>query len=270
MADNINSTPKQQGTLVDFASVEKKFGELTAVTDINLKVREGEFLCLLGPSGCGKSTLLNMTAGLFAPSTGKVQYRGKFVTGINNSVGYMTQADHLLPWRTVSKNIAVPLEIAGKSSNETASTIASLIETVGLKGFENSYPSQLSGGMRKRCALARLLAYNPETLLMDEPFGALDAQLRLRLQIELRNLSLRLNKTVIFVTHDVDEAVSLSDRCVVSSARPGTIREIVDIKLPRDRDISALRFDPEYQKECARLWHLLTPELAAQEALGVK
>lgn len=237
---------------------------MTAVTDINLSVTEGEFICLLGPSGCGKSTLLNMTAGLFQPTRGKVFYHGVPVTGINPRVGYMTQNDHLMPWRTVKGNIAVPLEIAGVPAPERAERVRDLIAQVGLKGFEASYPSQLSGGMRKRCALARLLAYDPETLLMDEPFGALDAQLRLRLQVELRSLCRRLNKTVLFVTHDVDEAVSLSDRCVVFTSRPGTIADVSPIAMAADRDITALRFDPVYQAECARIWHLLTPALHHQ------
>ncbi len=253
-------------TVIKFSSVSKRFGAMQAVTDINLEVKKGEFICLLGPSGCGKSTLLNMTAGLFLPSSGEVSYHGAPVKGINKKTGFMTQQDHLLPWRTVERNIAVPLEIAGKSKAEREETIASLVKLVGLKGFEKSYPTQLSGGMRKRCALARLLAYDPETLLMDEPFGALDAQLRLMLQIELRTLSRRLGKTVLFVTHDIDEAVALSDRCVVFSERPGTIREIVKSELPPDRALKSLRFDPAYQKECADLWRTLTPAIEAQMA----
>ena len=152
---------------------------------IDLIVAPGEMVTLVGPSGCGKSTLLNMTAGLFGPSSGTVAYDGKPVVGINTRVGYMTQSDHLLPWRSVADNIAAPLQIAGMARAEIARRTDALIELVGLAGFARSYPSQLSGGMRKRAALARLLAYDPDTLLMDEPFGALDAQLRLRLQVEL-------------------------------------------------------------------------------------
>jgi NitT/TauT family transport system ATP-binding protein len=255
--------------LFQFKGVRRSFGGLEVVRNVALEVNAGEFVCLLGPSGCGKSTLLNMAAGLFPPSGGVVRYRGEPVTGINRRTGYMTQSDHLLPWRTVAGNIAVPLEIAGKSRTEIAATIERLIHLVGLAGFERHYPSQLSGGMRKRAALARLLAYDPETLLMDEPFGALDAQLRLTLQVELKRLSRELSKTVLFVTHDVDEAVALADRVVVFSERPGTIRESIDIRLPANRDLKELRFNPDYVAQCATLWRILTPainSLMSQEA----
>ena len=176
----------------------------------------------------------------------------------------MTQSDHLLPWRDVIGNISVPLEIKRLSKAEIRSRATELIELVGLKGFEQSYPSQVSGGMRKRVALARLLAYDPETLLMDEPFGALDAQLRLGLQIQLRKLCLSLNKTVLFVTHDIDEAIALADRCVVFTPRPGTIKQIIDVDLPRDRDLMKLRHNQRYTQLTAQIWDHLAPALAAQ------
>jgi NitT/TauT family transport system ATP-binding protein len=237
-----------------------------ATHDINLSVAQGEFITLVGPSGCGKSTLLNAAAGLFAPSEGRVTYRGNPVSGYNTAVGYMTQSDHLLPWRDVIGNISVPLEIKRLSKAEIRSRAAELIELVGLKGFEQSYPSQVSGGMRKRVALARLLAYDPETLLMDEPFGALDAQLRLGLQIQLRKLCLSLNKTVLFVTHDIDEAIALADRCVVFTPRPGTVKQIIDVDLPRDRDLMKLRHNQRYTQLTAQIWDHLAPALAAQGA----
>jgi NitT/TauT family transport system ATP-binding protein len=258
---------REPAPVVTFSRVGKRFGPVEAVRDIDLAVHEGEFVCLVGPSGSGKSTLLNMAAGLFPPSSGTVRYRGELVSGINRRVGYMTQSDHLLPWRTVARNIAVPLEIAGEPKRQIAQTVERLTTLVGLTGFEASYPSQLSGGMRKRAALARLLAYDPETLLMDEPFGALDAQLRLMLQIELKRLSRALGKTVLFVTHDVDEAIALGDRCVVFSERPGTIREILSVALPPARDLRTLRLDPAYQAQCAKLWRILTPAIEAQAAL---
>lgn len=243
-----------------------KAGSVQATHDINLSVAQGEFITLVGPSGCGKSTLLNAAAGLFAPSEGRVRYRGKPVSGYNTAVGYMTQSDHLLPWRDVVGNISVPLEIKRLPKAEIRSRAAKLIELVGLKGFEQSYPNQVSGGMRKRVALARLLAYDPETLLMDEPFGALDAQLRLGLQIQLRKLCLSLNKTVIFVTHDIDEAIALADRCVVFTPRPGTVKQIIDVDLPRDRDLMKLRHNQRYTQLTAQIWDHLAPVLAAHGA----
>lgn len=264
-----SSEGDQKTTVVAFHDVGKTFaGGVEAVRSINLQVGQGEFITLVGPSGCGKSTLLNMAAGLFQPTTGKVYYRDQVVTAINRRVGYMTQVDHLLPWRTIAGNIAIPLEIAGRSRKEIASEIDRLITLVGLTGFHNAYPSQLSGGMRKRAALARLFAYDPETLLMDEPFGALDAQLRLMLQIELKRLCRTLKKTVLFVTHDVDEAIGLADRCVVFSERPGAIRRVIDVDLPQDRDIKTLRFDSSYVEQCAELWRILTPAIEAQASQG--
>ncbi len=256
---------------IEFRSVAKTFEtsgqRIDVVRNIDLDIRAGEIVTLVGPSGCGKSTLLNMTAGLFSPTSGSVLYDGRPVTGMNRRVGYMTQSDHLLPWRSVADNIAAPLQIAGVAGAEVARRTEALIEQVGLAGFARSYPSQLSGGMRKRTALARLLAYDPDTLLMDEPFGALDAQLRLRLQIELRQLCRKFDKTVLFVTHDLDEAVSVGDRVAIFSARPGTILQTLAVPLPADRDMIRLRYDPEFMKTCARLWEIMAPALAAEEAL---
>ena len=256
-------------TLISYRGVGKTFetlqGDVVAVRDITLDVREGEFITLVGPSGCGKSTLLNMAAGLFEPTTGTVHYRGAVVAPYNQRVGYMTQNDHLLPWRDVLGNVKVPLEIRGVPKGEARDRVESLLHKVGLKGFEKSYPSQLSGGMRKRCALARLLAYDPEALLMDEPFGALDAQLRLKMQIEIRGLAMALGKTTVFVTHDLDEAVSLADRCVVFTHRPGTIARVVDVPLPRERDLMRLRHNATYRDLTAELWDLLSPDMEQVE-----
>jgi NitT/TauT family transport system ATP-binding protein len=257
--------PLAAPAIVDFQGVAKSFktsdAELRVVSDINLAVAPGEIVTLVGPSGCGKSTLLNMTAGLLQPTAGTVLYRGRPIVGLNLNVGYMTQTDHLLPWRTVAQNVMAPLEIRRVPRKQAAERVAALLDRVGLSNFAASYPSQISGGMRKRTALARLLACDTEILLMDEPFGALDAQLRLTLQIELRDLCRRLDKTVLFVTHDVDEAIALGDRCVVFSALPGTIRATLTVPLPVERDIARLRGDEHYIRTCAGLWNLLVPEI---------
>jgi NitT/TauT family transport system ATP-binding protein len=257
--------PRVPPPLAEFDRVAKAFGEgasqLEAVRDIRLTVSEGDFVTLVGPSGCGKSTLLNMLAGLFAPTEGVVRYRGRVVSGINRRVGYMTQQDHLLPWRDVAGNVAVPLEIRGIARGDRRATVQRLIDLVGLTGFERAYPSQLSGGMRKRCSFARLLACDAETLLMDEPFGSLDAQLRLTLQGEVLRICRQLGKTVLFVTHDLDEAVALADRCVVFTRRPGTILTELEINLPRERDLVQLRLDDRYTALTRRLWRPMAPEL---------
>ena len=250
---------------VTLEHIDKSFGTHAVLKDISLEVADRAFVALVGPSGCGKSTLLNMAAGLFEPTTGTVHYRGAVVAPYNQRVGYMTQNDHLLPWRDVMGNVKVPLEIRGVPKGEARDRVESLLNKVGLKGFEKSYPSQLSGGMRKRCALARLLAYDPEALLMDEPFGALDAQLRLKMQIEIRGLAMALGKTTVFVTHDLDEAVSLADRCVVFTHRPGTIARVVDVPLPRERDLMRLRHNATYRDLTDELWDLLSPDMEQME-----
>lgn len=250
-------------TVISFRNVAKAFTvkgvAKQASHSINVDIQQGQVVTIVGPSGCGKSTLLNMVAGLFAPTEGQVLYSGQPVKGINGRTGYMTQSDHLLPWRDVAGNIAVPLEIRGVGKTERQARIRDLLALVGLEGHEKAYPSQLSGGMRKRAALARLLAYDPETLLMDEPFAALDAQLRMRMQTELFKLSRQLKKTVLFVTHDLDEAVALGDRCLIFSGRPGTIVRDVTIPLGDERNILQLRKDPRYHQLCGDLWEFITP-----------
>ena len=254
--------------IIAFSEVGKVFphktGSVTATRDITVSIQEGEIVSIVGPSGCGKTTMLNLVAGLMKPTHGSIFYRAQPITALNGRTGYMTQSDHLLPWRDVASNIGVPLEIQGVPRAERSRRIKELIELVGLTHFDATYPAGLSGGMRKRTALARLLAYDPETLLLDEPFAALDAQLRVSMQTELVSLSRRLNKTVLFVTHDLDEAVALGDRCLVFSARPGTIVKDMPIPLPRDRDMLALRKDPAYRLLCSELWEYMAPSLAGQ------
>jgi NitT/TauT family transport system ATP-binding protein len=257
--------------LIEFCRVAKHFfvsGELRpAVEDVDLRVQSGELVTLVGPSGCGKSTLLNMAAGMFGPTRGSVRYGGEEVTGLNYRVGYMTQQDHLLPWRSVLDNIVLPLELRGEARDRRVARAHDLIALVGLEGFERHYPTQLSGGMKKRCALARLLAYDPETLLLDEPFGALDAQLRLGLQAELLRVVRRLGKTVLFVTHDLDEAISMGDRCAVFQGRPGRIAEVLAIDLPPERDLLTLRFEARYIELTQQLWHRMAPDLAREAGI---
>jgi len=258
----VQSDERAAPLLAQFKGVSKTFRQaggdvMTAVKDVTVDITEGKVVTILGPSGCGKSTLLNMLAGIFPASSGEVIYRGSVVNGLNPKTGYMTQSDHLLPWRTVAGNIRAPLEIRHLGRAAANSRVIELLGLVGLSAFANAYPSQVSGGMRKRAALARLLAYDPEALLLDEPFVALDAQLRLAMQSELRAICRRFNKTMLFVTHDVEEAVSLGDQCIVFTARPGRIRTVVDIDLPGDRDLLALRRLPRFASLSAELWDLM-------------
>ena len=226
-------------TLISFENVGKTFHAerktVEAVRGVSLDVRAGELVTIVGPSGCGKSTLLNMTAGLFQPTTGAVRYRGTAVTGINLRTGYMTQSDHLLPWRTVAANIEVPLEIQGAPRAAMRRKVESSRIGRSSRLREVLSVATLRRHAQTHCACAAL-AYDPETLLLDEPFAALDAQLRLNMQIELLRLTRKFNKTVLFVTHDLDEAAALGDRCVVFSARPGTITHVIESTLPRERD----------------------------------
>ena len=247
---------------VDFATRGKT---VRAVDGVSLEVSDKQFLALVGPSGCGKSTILNMVAGLLDPSEGTVDYDGAPVTGPNTRVGYMTQKDTLLPWRTVADNIGIAFELRCRKAGaaERRERIADIIDLVGLKGFERHFPAELSGGMRKRAALARMLIYEPETLLLDEPFGALDAQLRLLMQQELLRLVDRRQMTVILVTHDLEEAVLMADRVVVFTSRPGRIRTARDIPFERPRNAMDLRFRPEFSAIHEELWNELKEEFAA-------
>jgi NitT/TauT family transport system ATP-binding protein len=241
-----------------FRGVDKVFesrGSLFEVLkNFDLTVREGEFLAVVGPSGSGKSTLLNLLSGLDAASGGSVLCNGRIVAGVNTDVGYITQQDNLLPWLTVQQNIAVSLEIRGVEPTERAERVAAMIEKVGLTGFEHHHPSKLSGGMRKRAMLARTLVYDPQIILMDEPFGPLDAHLKVVLQAELLRLWSATGKTVIFVTHDIVEAITLADRVVVLSHRPSRIKLEEHIAIKRPREVHDVRFDPAFEEHYRRLW----------------
>ncbi|HTC09769.1 MAG TPA: ABC transporter ATP-binding protein [Acetobacteraceae bacterium] len=252
---------------IQLTGVGKRFAtpgrEIEALRPVDLTVRAEEFVALVGPSGCGKSTILNMIAGLLPPSSGTVRYDSAPVIGPNRQVGYMTQKDTLLPWRSAADNIRIALELKCRAvpRGEAAERVAQMIALVGLSGFEKHYPAELSGGMRKRVALARTLIYQPETLLMDEPFGALDAQLKLLLLDQLQTLTRQRRMTVLFVTHDLAEAITLADRVVVFSARPGRIRAVREIDLPRPRDVFTVRFTEPFAKLHAALWEELKDEV---------
>ena len=219
-----------------------------ALSNVSLTIEEGAFVSILGPSGCGKSTLLYIVGGFVSPTSGVAKMKGRAITAPGPDRGPVFQEFALFPWKTVLGNVMYwPLQ-HGVRTAEAESQSRALIEMVGLKGYENFFPKELSGGMKQRVALARTLAYHPEVLLMDEPFGALDAHTRTRLQNDLLNIWERDRKTVLFVTHSVDEAVFLSDKVVMMSKSPGRIREVIDIDLPRPRRRNELLLDPRYQK----------------------
>ena len=239
--------------MIEIESVSQRF-EISgrkshlALSDINLKVEDGAFVSILGPSGCGKSTLLYIVGGFVNPTQGVAKVKGTIIKGPGPDRGPVFQEFALFPWKTVIGNVMYGLRQQGVKRAEVEAQSHRLIEMVGLKGYENFYPKELSGGMKQRVAIARTLAYQPSVLLMDEPFGALDAHTRTRLQNDLLNIWERDRKTVLFVTHSVDEAVFLSDKVVVMTRSPGRIKQIVDIELPRPRRRAELLLDPHYQK----------------------
>ena len=219
-----------------------------ALSDISLTIGEGAFVSILGPSGCGKSTLLYIVGGFVSPTRGSAKMKGRAIKGPGPDRGPVFQEFALFPWKTVLGNVMYGPRQQGVKPAEAEAQARALLEMVGLKGFEHFYPKELSGGMKQRVALARTLAYHPEVLLMDEPFGALDAHTRTRLQNDLLNMWERDRKTVLFVTHSVEEAVFLSDKVVMMTRSPGRIRQIVDIDLPRPRRRTELLLDPRYQE----------------------
>ena len=219
-----------------------------ALSDISLTIEDGAFVSILGPSGCGKSTLLYIVGGFVPPTRGAAKMKGRAIRGPGPDRGPVFQEFALFPWKSVLGNVMYGPRQQGVKRSDAEAQSRALIEMVGLKGFEDFYPKELSGGMKQRVALARALAYHPEVLLMDEPFGALDAHTRTRLQNDLLNIWERDRKTVLFVTHSVEEAVFLSDKVVMMTRSPGRIRQIVDIDLPRPRRRTELLLDPRYQK----------------------
>ncbi len=221
-------------------NLDMAFGSVRVLDDINLEVRAGEFVCILGPSGCGKSTLLNIVGGFVKPSAGQVTIDGESVAGPDPRRIFVFQERGVFPWLTVDQNIGFGLFRERKE--EKRARVAHYVQLVGLRGFEQSYPNELSGGMKQRLEVARALAVNPDVLYLDEPFGALDSITRLQMRRELLRIWNAERKTILFVTHDIEESVQLADRIVVLSARPGRVQRIVDVNIPHPRDLS----DPRY------------------------
>ncbi len=236
--------------------------DFTAVDKASLSVADGEFVSIVGPTGCGKSTLLNVAAGLLQPSAGKAEIFGAPLAGLNRQAGYLFQADSLFPWKTAIQNVAIGLETAGTSSREAKARALDWLKRVGLGGFAERYPHMLSGGQRKRVGLAQVLIRDPKILLMDEPFGPLDAQTRQIMGNLLLDLWSADRKAVLFVTHDLEEAIALSDRVVIMSAGPAA-RIIGDWKVPlsRPRDISEVRLDKAFHDLHREIWHVLKEEV---------
>lgn len=258
-------------SMVELSNISKTYapdredGGIEAVRELSLNVGHGEFVSVVGPTGCGKSTLMKTVAGLVEPTDGEVVVDGTPVTGPRRDVGVVFQEDSTFPWRTVLGNVEFGLEMHGVAADERRGRAQEVIELVGLSGFENTYPNELSGGMRQRVAIARTLVMNPDLLLMDEPFGALDEQTRIILGDELLSIAAETDATTLFITHSINEAVHLSDRVVVMTARPGQIKEVVEVDIPRPRSTDV--FGTERFNELTRdVWERLQPE--AKEGLA--
>ena len=255
MSSNADAKVLVEDVSVDYVTVE---GVTRAIQQVNLGLAEGEFVALVGPSGCGKSTLLSLVAGLLEPTSGRVTIDTREVKGPSRRVGYMLQEDYLFPWRDILSNVTLGLEVQGRLNSETREKARGLLEKYGLGEFVHHRPHQLSGGMRQRVALIRTLATDPDVLMLDEPLSALDYQTRLTLQEEMAHILREENKTVLLVTHNIHEAVSMSDRVLVMTKRPGTIKRSYDI--PTGRDIISETHLSEY---VGRIWDDLdrsTPE----------
>jgi NitT/TauT family transport system ATP-binding protein len=235
---------------------------VTALDDITFDVRAGEFLVLVGPSGCGKSTLLDLLGGLTTPTSGRILVDGRPVTGPGLDRGVVFQQYALLPWRTAQGNIEFGLEAKGVPRRDRAAQAREYLHLVGLAGFHDRYPHELSGGMKQRVAIARSLAFDPEVLLMDEPFAALDAQTRDSLQDELLRIWQETGKTIVFITHGIEEAVYLGQRVAVMTSRPGRIKEIVDVGITARAETEDLRSDPEFTRYRHQIWSLLRDEVS--------
>ena len=252
---------------IDIVGLTKRFltpkgDTFTAIRDVTLTVEPGQFCAIVGPTGCGKSTTLAQVSGLERPSAGSVSVGGRIVDGITSGVSYMFQADSLFPWKTVLANVMIGPILLGTPKKEATALALDWLRRVGLAGFEDRYPHQLSGGMRKRVAMAAALINNPRILLMDEPFGALDVQTKAIMQTELLTLWEELRPSVLFITHDLDEAVALSDRVVIMTSSPGTVKDVFDIDLPRPRgNVQDIRHEERFLDIQGRIWESLRDEV---------
>jgi NitT/TauT family transport system ATP-binding protein len=252
---------------IDIVGLTKRFltpkgDTFTAIRDVTLTVEPGQFCAIVGPTGCGKSTTLAQVSGLERPSAGSVSVGGRIVDGITSGVSYMFQADSLFPWKTVLANVMIGPILLGTPKKEATALALDWLRRVGLAGFEDRYPHQLSGGMRKRVAMAAALINNPRILLMDEPFGALDVQTKAIMQTELLTLWEDLRPSVLFITHDLDEAVALSDRVVIMTSSPGTVKDVFDIDLPRPRgNVQDIRHEERFLDIQGRIWESLRDEV---------
>lgn len=256
---------------IEAEHIYKWFPGGIVLEDVSLTVRSGEFLCIVGPSGCGKTTLLRMMAGLTEIDHGALSVGGIPVTGPSPKVAVVFQHFGLFPWKSVYRNVALPLQLAGTRRTETEQRVREVLATVGLTGHERKYPAQLSGGMKQRAGLARALAASPDVLLMDEPFAAVDAQVREVLQEDLLRLRDQLQQTTVFITHSIDEAITLGDRIVVMAARPGRIAREFSVQIDRPRTIAQVRRHPEYEGLREQIWAELRqvpPERATAGAAG--
>lgn len=257
----VNPAVELKDVTLIFGGDHPKDEPVLAVQDIDLSIPAGQFVAVVGPSGCGKTTILNMLAGIIGATRGSVMRHGKEIDGPSDDIGYMLARSGLSPWRTARRNVELGLEFRGVPRAERRERAMALLAKLRLEGFADSFPSQLSQGMRQRVAIARTLAIDPDLWLMDEPFGALDAQTRLTVQSEFLELWYETHKTVIFVTHDLEEAVLLADRVVVMTARPGRIKSDTIVDLARPRVIDELRFDPVFRETEHKIWEELRGEI---------
>ncbi|MGN6524678.1 MAG: ABC transporter ATP-binding protein [Actinomycetes bacterium] len=260
---------------IELRNVTKRFrtptgGVHTALRDLDLTVQEGEFCAVVGPTGCGKSTTLTLVSGLERPTRGEVLVKGTPVDGIGSEIGFMFQADAVLPWKTVLDNVAAGPLFRGAAKKQAVERARDWLRRVGLAGFEDRHPHQLSGGMRKRVALAQSLINEPRILLMDEPFGALDVQTRAIMSNELLQLWEQSRPAVVFVTHDLEEAIALADRVVVMTAGPATVKDVFTVDLPRPRTVQEIRFDPHFVDLYQRIWESLRDEVAVAYARSAR
>ncbi|MEN6349424.1 MAG: ABC transporter ATP-binding protein [Syntrophomonas sp.] len=263
---SIKSIAEQRPVKISLNNISVSFTsnnghKVLAVNKVSLDVREQEFVALIGPSGCGKSTILNVMSGLIVADSGQVFIDGEENTGVSRKIGYMSQIDSLLPWATVIDNVALGLELRGVPKKKRRAMAAELITRTGLAGFEYSYPHELSGGMKKRVTITRVLAIDPEILFMDEPFGPLDAFTKEMLQDDILKIWDETQKTIVYVTHDLGEAITLADRVVLIGSRPGEVKAEYEINLPRPRNVMDIKFEPGFVDIERTIWRDLKKEV---------